>query len=87
MRFGEPFSSPMIPFGADILYKPISDKDKARLTSFGAGMLSGVFIGYEQHAGGGWTGDLMVADWDEIEKPRTPHRSILKPFDPLRSSQ
>ena len=30
-------------------------------------MLSGIFMGYVQQAGGGWTGDLWVADWDQIE--------------------
>ena len=25
-------------------------------------------MGYSQHAGGGWNGDLLVADWDQIAK-------------------
>ena len=29
-------------------------------------MLDGIFIGYVQHAGGGWTGDLWVIDKEEI---------------------
>ena len=80
MRYGEPFTGPIIPFGSEISYKSISDKDKARLPSFGVGLLSGVFVGYKQHAGGGWTGDLMIADWDEIERPRRHPKSISKPL-------
>ena len=38
-------------------------------------MLPGVFVGYAQNAGGGWTGDLLVADWDEIEKAQN-HKNI-----------
>ena len=30
-------------------------------------MLSGIFLGYEQQAGGGWSGNLLLADWDDIE--------------------
>ena len=51
IRFGERFSGPLNPFGAGISYKPISEKDKSRLPSFGSGLPSGVFIGYEQHGG------------------------------------
>ena len=72
IRFGEPFSGPVIPFGAETSYKPISDKDKARLPSFGAGLLSGIFVGYKQHAGGGWTGDLQFLDWEEVENADDP---------------
>ena len=78
IRFGEP--GPIIPFGAEMSYKSISDKDKARLPSFGAGLLSGIFVGYKQHAGGGWTGDLLVADWDEIENAQTPSQVHVKTF-------
>ena len=28
---------------------------------------SGIFIGYEQQAGGAWNGGLRIIDWDEIE--------------------
>ena len=62
LRFGEPFSRPVIPFGAEITYKPITDKDKARLHQFGIKVLSGVFVGYSLNIGGGWSGDLLVAD-------------------------
>ena len=56
----------MIPFGADIDYQPIIEKDKAQLHAFGERVLPGIFVGYTQHAGGGWSGDLEIVDWEEI---------------------
>ena len=42
-RFGQDFRGPMIPFGAQIKYKPITDQDIARLHSFGDKLLPGIF--------------------------------------------
>ena len=67
-RYDAKFGGPMIPFGAEITYLPITDKDKARLHQFGSKLLSGIFLGYEQQEGGGWSGDLLVLDWEEIEQ-------------------
>ena len=66
-RFNAKFTGPVIPFGAEITYLPISDKDKKRVHQFGSKVLSGIFLGYDQQEGGGWSGDLMVLDWEEIE--------------------
>ena len=66
-RFGEECLAPMIPFGALIEYKPITDQDKARLHQFGVKTLKGIFIGYEQQAGGGWSKDLLFIDTEELE--------------------
>ena len=66
-RFKENFEGPLIPFGAEIQYKPITDKDKAKLHKFGEKVLSGIFVGYHQRIGGGLSGDLEVADWEAIE--------------------
>ena len=66
-RFGKDFAGPIIPMGAEVTYKPITDKDKSRLHSLGAQVLKGVFLGYSQHAGGGWTGDVVVIDWEQCE--------------------
>ena len=30
-------------------------------------MLPGKIIGYALNSGGGWTGDLVIADWHDIE--------------------
>ena len=29
-------------------------------------LLPGIFVGYEVFAGGGWTGDLLVVDWEKL---------------------
>jgi hypothetical protein len=65
-RFGIEFKGPCIPFGAEIRYYPITTKDKARLHGFGNKTLDGIFLGYQQQAGGGWSGDLLILDWEEI---------------------
>ena len=28
--------------------------------------MAGIFLGYSQQAGGGWSGDLLIADWEEV---------------------
>ena len=45
----------------------ISTNDKTRLHQFGTKMLPGIFVGYALNSGGGWTGDVITADWHEIE--------------------
>jgi hypothetical protein len=67
LRFNEDFRGPIYPFGALVDYKPSSDKDKSRVHKFGKSTLEGIFLGYHQHAGGGWSGDLLVADVDALE--------------------
>ena len=66
-RFEQPFKGPIIPFGAQIEYKPSQQTDIQRLHQFGKKMLAGIFIGYAQHTGGGWTGDLNIIDWQQVE--------------------
>ena len=51
-RFEQPFKGPIIPFGAQIEYKPSQQIDIQRLHQFGKKMLAGIFLGYVQHAGG-----------------------------------
>ncbi|MHC4952052.1 MAG: integrase catalytic domain-containing protein, partial [Planctomycetota bacterium] len=65
-RFGSNFSGPLIPFGAQVQYLPITHADKTQQHAFGNKMRRGIFLGYVQQAGGGWNGDLYVADWDQI---------------------
>ena len=67
-RFGEPFKEPTIPFGAILEYHPISVKDLSRLHRFGKKVLPGIFLGYELHAGEIWKGDILIADFEELEK-------------------
>ena len=80
LRFGEDFTGPIIPFGAEVTYKPITDKDKERLHKYGRKELNGIFVGYAQHAGGGWTGDLLLVDSEEIEDAESVSDIYIKRF-------
>ena len=64
-RFGEPVKGPIIPFVSKVEYYPISAKDRSRIHQFGKKVLTGLFLGYAQYAGGIWKGDIMVADIEE----------------------
>ena len=67
-RYGEPLKGPTIPFGAMVEYHPISAKDLSRLHQCGAKVLPGIFLGYEKYAVRIWKGDILVADFEELEK-------------------
>ena len=41
------------------------------LFKFGLKTISSVFVGCDQRAGGNWSGDYLIADWDEIEQAET----------------
>ena len=45
----------------------MSTKDKSRLKQCGTEALPGIFFGYALSSGGGWTGDLTIADCRDIE--------------------
>ena len=76
-KYGTKFSGPIIPFGAELLYKPSSPDDIKRTHKFGNKLLNGIFVGYVLHAGGGWTGDVLLIDQDEIHIATT--RSECQP--------
>ena len=58
----------MMPFEAGFFLYPTSTKDKkSRPHQFWTKVLSGMLIGYALNSGGGWTGDLIIADWHDIE--------------------
>ena len=80
MRFGEPFRGPIFPFGCEIYYEPITDDDKRKCHSLGVKVLSGIFVGYKQHHGGGWTGDLRIIDWIQMENAERPSEVYVKTF-------
>ena len=65
-RFGINFPGPKIPFGCEVKYKPSSPADEDKVHKFGDKMLPGIFLGYDQQAGGGWSGDLLLADQEEL---------------------
>ena len=70
-RFHTKFKGPIIPFGAEIQYLPSAPKDEERRAKYGAKTLSGIFTGYDQQAGGSWSGDVWLADWDDLEQAET----------------
>ena len=67
-RFNTKYKGPIIPFGAEVTYLPSAPGDEARRDKYGPKTLSGIFVGYDQQAGGSWSGDLRVADWDDLEQ-------------------
>ena len=71
VRFGEPFRGPVIPFGAHVSYNPQSPDDKARLHQMAEKTLQGIFAGYKQQAGGGFSGELIILDWDNLNEANT----------------
>ena len=66
-RFLKNFKGPVYPFGCEVQYKPSSPKELAAIHNYGEKILSGIFVGYSERAGGEWNGDLLIADWDQIE--------------------
>ena len=63
---------PIIPCGTTDVFNTISTKDKSRLHQFGTKMLPGICIGFTLNSGGGRTGDMIVADWHDIENYDAP---------------
>ena len=48
---------------------------------FGSKVLPGIFIGYHQKHGGTWSGDMLVADWEQIENAENSRDIYVKRFD------
>ena len=67
-RFGEPFTRPIISFGAMVQYHPILSRDQARIHQFGRNVLPGIFLGFELIVGEIWKGDILIADLEILEK-------------------
>jgi DNA (cytosine-5)-methyltransferase 1 len=78
-RFGQEFRGPIIPFGAEVHYYPNSPDDRSRSHEMSNKHLSGLFLGYKQQAGGGWSDILWIADWDELNEAK--HVSQVYPRD------
>ena len=65
--FGQPFKGPIVPFGSLVEYHPKTSKDHSRIHQFGKKVSPGLFLGYALYAGGIWKGDVLVADFEELE--------------------
>ena len=61
-RFGEPFRGAIIPFGAAITYKPSKPDIIAQMAKIGKKNREGIFMGYVQQHGGGYTDQMWVLD-------------------------
>ena len=77
-RFLKKFEGPLIPMGAEVTYKPSSPKDLDNLEKYGEKTLPGIFVGYHQLAGGQWSGDFLVADWEQIGEVDTAREINLR---------
>ena len=51
------------------------------LPKFGGKVFHGIFVGYVQHAGGGWTGDIEVIDSIELTNALSGDEVHVKGFD------
>ena len=67
-RYGKQFDGPFIPFGALVESIQITAMDKARVKQLGKKVLKGICFGYVLRMGGGWSGDLMMADYEDLQQ-------------------
>ena len=72
LRFKRPYTGPLIPFGAEIMYKPASPEDKRRLHPMGRNTLPGVFMGFHQLVSGDFSGDIYYLDWEKLVNCKNP---------------
>ena len=66
-RSGQLFWRTNSPFGSLVEYHPITAKVQSRIHQIGKKVLPGLFLGYALHAGGLWKGDVLIADFEELE--------------------
>ena len=71
-RYKVDFEGPIYPFGCAVSYLPSRD-DEERIHSLGKKTLDGIFVGYELHAGGKWSGNLKILDRDAMATAETVH--------------
>ena len=62
-----PFDGPLIHFGAESTFYPLSTIDRIRLHHFSCEVLHGVFMGHALSAGRGRTQDLLISDAAELK--------------------
>ena len=66
-HFGKPLKGPIVPFGSLVECHPFTAKDQSRIHQFGKKVLLGLFFRYALYAGGIWKGDVLAADFEELE--------------------
>ena len=47
---------------------PITPKDKSSVHQFGKQTLKGIFFGYVLRVGRGWSGDVMISDYEDLQE-------------------
>ena len=57
--------------GSLVEYTSIAAKDKSRVHQCGTKSLKGIFLGSVLRAGGGWSGYLMAADHEDLQRSDT----------------
>ena len=67
-EYGQKIDGLSVPFGTLVEYIPITAKDKSGVHQFGKTTLKGIFLGCVPRAGGGWSGDLMTADYADLHE-------------------
>ena len=80
LRYNSSWYGPIIPFGTYVHYLPTAPKDKSRTHQFGNKWLKGLFVGYDDKEGGGWSQRLLVVDWEELDKAEKPEHVYMKPI-------
>ena len=80
-RFGADYQGPTIPFGAYVMYKPKNPQVLNEMHPRGAGLLRGILMGYDQQSGGLWSGDLLIADWEQLTLASNASSIKLKRID------
>ena len=63
-RHGMTPPAKLISFGAKTRYLHAAERDLGKRETFGAFLRSGVFAGYRMHAGGRWTGQYTILDFE-----------------------
>ena len=61
-RFNETFRGTIIPFGSAITYRPANPDIIAQMAKMGQKTREALFMGYEQHHGGGYTDRVWILD-------------------------
>ena len=61
------FNGSLLRFGQAIEYKPSSPEDHERIHKFGSQTILGIWVGYDQATGGGWSGAYRIIDQEEVE--------------------
>ena len=59
-------------------------KDKSIIRQFGQTTLKGIFLSSVLHAGGDWSGDLLVADYEDVQESKDSKKQeifVKKPYE------